>query len=127
MAKFLGVAKDEIDNLTVKGVLTTSGTVAATSIKVGATPSSTVTAFGRISQSLTPVSVATITCAEQNFTVTGLAVGDAVSVTPPTITAGVAPVCARVSAANTLTVTFCNPTAGPLVPAAGVYQIQFTR
>lgn len=123
MAKFLGVAKDEIDNLTVKGTLTTSG-----SVKVGTSPSiPAVAAFGKISQSLTPVSVATITCAEQAFTVPGLAVGDAVTVTPPSITAGVAPVCARVSAANTLQITFCNPTAGALVPAAGIYRIKVVR
>lgn len=132
MPKFLGVAKDEVDSFTVKGVLTvgsivTQGAQTAASIKLAGTGSSTVTALGRISQSLTPVSVATITCVEQTFTVTGLAVGDSVTVSPPSITAGVAPVCARVSAANTLAITFCNPTAGALVPAAGVYQISFTR
>jgi hypothetical protein len=111
MANYLGVADDEMDQ-----------------IKIGVSPLSTVlTVMGRVSQSLTPASVGAATCAEQNFTVTGLAVGDFVDLTPPSITAGVAPVCARVSAANTLTVTFCNPTAGALVPAAGVYRIQVTR
>jgi len=128
MAKFLGVAKDEIDNLTVKGLLSVTGTQQVASLKVGGNGASTAfTAMGRISQSLTPVSVATITCAEQQFTVPGLAVGDVVTVSPPSITAGVAPVCARVSATNTLQITFCNPTAGPLVPAAGVYQIFIAR
>lgn len=113
MAKFLGVATDE---------------PRVTSIKIGTNgASSTFTAMGRISQSLTPVSVATITSAEQAFTVQGLAVGDVVTVSPPSITAGVAPVCARVSAANTLQITFVNPTAGALVPAAGVYQIFVAR
>jgi hypothetical protein len=113
MTKYLGVATDE---------------PRVTSLKVGSNGASSVfTAMGRISQSLTPVSVATITCAEQAFTVPGLAVGDVVTVSPPGITAGVAPVCARVSAANTLQITFCNPTAGPLVPAAGVYQIFIAR
>lgn len=112
MTKWIGVSKAEAE---------------FTSLKLAGAGSSTLTAFGRISQSLTPVSVATITCAEQAFTVTGLQLGDSVTVTPPSITAGVAPVCARVSAANTLQITFCNPTAGPLVPAAGVYQIQITR
>ncbi|MCY1416540.1 hypothetical protein D9M71_320500 [compost metagenome] len=111
MAKFFGVMKDEIDQLKIgKSAISTS-----------------VTASGRVSQSLTPVSVAAATCAEQNFTVTGLLVGDFVAITPPSITAGVAPVCARVSATNTLTVTFCNPTAGALVPPAGAYQIQVMR
>lgn len=113
MAKFLGVATDE---------------PRVTSIKVGSNGgSSVITAMGRISQTLTPVAVATITCAEQTFTVPGLVVGDAVTVSPPSITAGVAPVCARVSAANTLAITFCNPTAGSLTPAAGTYQISFVR
>ena len=111
MAIYTGVADDEIDQ-----------------IKVGTSAVSTmIVAQGRLSLSLTPVSVGAATCAEQNFTVTGLAVGDFVDLSPPSITAGVAPVCARVSAANTLTVTFCNPTAGALVPAAGVYRIQVMR
>lgn len=100
---------------------------AVTTIKVGGVPSSVVRAWGRISQSLTPVSVATVATVEQTFTVPGLQVGDQVTVTPPSITTGVAPVCARVSAANTLAVTFINSTAGALVPAAGVYQIGFVR
>lgn len=90
-------------------------------------PASVMRAFARVSSNLTPVSVAAATCAEQNFTVTGLQVGDYVDVSPPGITAGVAPIIARVSAVNTLTVTFVNPTAGALVPAAGLYQIQVMR
>lgn len=112
MPNYLGVASDEptLNTLTFKAL-----------------PSGTVSAIAKISQSLTPVSVAAATCAEQNFTVQGLAVGDYVDVTPPSITAGVSAVGARVSAANTLTVTFVNPTAGALTPAAGVYRIQVTR
>ena len=112
MANYLGVQTDE-------PVFTT--------VKLGAAPSTVVKAWGRISQSLTPVSVATVATVEQTFAVPGLQVGDHVTVTPPSITAGVAPVCARVSAANTLAVTFINSTAGALVPAAGVYQIAFVR
>lgn len=112
MAKALGVAFDEVERLKIGKNL-----AAATSVAC----------LGNLSQSLTPVSVAAATCAEQNFTVTGLLVGDFVSVSPPSITAGVAPVCARVSAANTLTVTFCNATAGALVPAAGAYRIMIVR
>lgn len=107
-----GVMTDEIPQLKIG-----SGLAIAT----------TLTLVTRISQSLTPASVGAATCAEQNFTITGLVIGDSVDVSPPSITAGVAPVCSRVSAANTLTVTFCNPTAGPLVPAAGVYRIKVVR
>jgi len=112
MPNFLGVQTDEptLNTLVFKAL-----------------PSSPIRAMARVSQSLTPVSVGAATCAEQNFTVAGLLVGDFVDVTPPSITAGVAAATARVSAANTLTVTFVNPTAGALVPAAGVYQIQVTR
>lgn len=80
-----------------------------------------------ISASLTPVEVATITAAEQTFTVTGLKTGDHVVVNPPSVTAGVALASARVSAANTLALTFVNPTAGALTPAAGSHRIHITR
>lgn len=112
MAKALGVAFDEVDSL-----------------KIGKTAqaASVITCFGKISQSLTPVSVATVATVEQTFTVPGLLVGDQVTVSPPGITAGVAPVCARVSATNTLAITFINSTAGALVPAAGVYRITVVR
>lgn len=112
MAKALGAAFDEV-----------------TQLKIGKDlPAATmITCFGKISQSLTPVSVATVATAEQTFTVPGLLVGDQVTVSPPSITAGVAPVCARVSAANTLAITFINSTGGALVPAAGVYRITVVR
>lgn len=73
------------------------------------------------SASITPSSVATISAVEQTFTVTGVNVGDVIKVTPPSITSGVAPVCARVTAADTVGITFVNPTAGSLTPAAGNY------
>ncbi|WP_242176584.1 hypothetical protein [Pseudomonas sp. MONT-RG-20F-20-E-7-02] len=81
----------------------------------------------KIMQTITPASVAAATAAEQTFTVPGLQLGDFVDVTPPGITAGVTPSCARVSALNTLAITFINPTAGALTPLAGVYQIQLNR
>lgn len=112
MANYLGVATDEL---------------VLTSLKLSAVGSSVISGMGKISQSLTPVSVATVATVEQTFTVPGLRVGDYVSVSPPSITAGVAPVCSRVSASNTLAVTFINSTGGALVPAAGVYQITFVR
>lgn len=112
MPQYFGVSTDEVSQLKIGAPLAL------------AVPLILVT---RISQSLTPVSVGAATCAEQNFTVTGLVVGDSVDVSPPSITAGVAPVCSRVSAANTLTITFCNPTAGALVPAAGIYRIKVVR
>ena len=86
-------------------------------------------AFGLyiINATLTPVAVATITVAEQSFTVPGLKLGDHVTVNAPAITAGTAFAGARVSAANTLTIAYVNPTDGSLTPAAGVYTIAIQR
>lgn len=81
-----------------------------------------------IGPTLTPVAVATITTAEQTFTVPGLQLSDFVIVNPAVAqTAGVGIVGARVSAVNTLAVTFDNPTAGSVTPVAGVYQIAIFR
>lgn len=76
---------------------------------------------------LTPSIVNTITAAEQTFTVTGLLVGDQVLVQKPTAQAGVAVVHARVSAANTLALTYVNPTAGNVTPTAETYLIMVIR
>lgn len=80
-----------------------------------------------ITATLTPTSVATITAPTQTFTVTGLKVGDMVNVNPPSQTAGVSLAAARVSAADTLALTFVNPTAGSVTPAAGAYLITVMR
>jgi hypothetical protein len=79
-----------------------------------------------ITQTLTPVSVAATTAAEQTFTVPGLLTTDMVDVNWPGSATAVGLVGARVSAANTLALTFVNPTAGGLVPTAGAYKILVT-
>lgn len=76
--------------------------------------------------SLTPASVGSATSAEQTFTVSGLAVGDFVSVNGSTGNAS-AISGARVSAANTLAIRFINPTAGALTPGAGDYLVFVAR
>ena len=82
---------------------------------------SSVAAGSLVSLSLTPAIVATIVAAKQTFTVAGLAVGDSVvPLTNPNTTA--AALCgAEVSAANTLRLTFVNPTAAGVTPTAGTY------
>lgn len=75
------------------------------------------------SASLTPVAVAADTSAEQTFTVTGLVTGQGVIVNGPAPTAGTGIVNARVSAANTLALTFINSTAASLTPASGTYLV----
>lgn len=78
---------------------------------------------------LSPASVAANTSAEQTFTVAGVAVGDMVSgVNKPTTQAGLGIVGMRVSAANTIAITFGNFTASPIVPTASeVYVLQIVR
>ncbi len=61
---------------------------------------------------------ATITTAEQTVTVPGLEVGDMVSVSKPTAQAGLGVVGVRVSAKDTLAITFNNPTASGVTSLA---------
>lgn len=77
--------------------------------------------------SWTPAEVATIVAPVQTVTVPGAKVGDSVIVTPPGQTAGVTIGSARVSAANTVSVQFVNPTAGALTPAAGTHKFTIIR
>ena len=96
------------------------GGIAATDqLTVGAlaTPITRVVVY---SPTLTPASVAAATVAEQTFTVVGLTTADKVVVNAPVNATATGIVGARVSAADTLAVRYANPTAGALVPAAGV-------
>lgn len=72
---------------------------------------------------ITPAAVSTITAPEQTFTCTGVDTLDAVYVSPPGVTAGCALASARVTAANTIGITWVNPTAGSLTPPAGNYKV----
>lgn len=72
--------------------------------------------------SWTPTAVSTITAPVQTVTVPGAKVGDFVYVTPPGQTAGVTIGSARVSATDTVSVQFVNPTVGSVTPAAGTHK-----
>ena len=74
-------------------------------------------------QTLTPVSIAANTTAEQTFTVTGLPASSVVVVNKPSQQTGLAIVSARVSALNTLALSFANMTAAAIVPTAESYTI----
>jgi hypothetical protein len=76
-----------------------------------------------LTQTLTPVSVAANTTAEQTFTVTGLVANGLAWVNKPSYTAGIGIVGVRVSAVNTLAITFANNTATAIVPPAEIYTI----
>lgn len=80
-----------------------------------------------IAVSFSAASVGAATAAEQTVTVSGVAVGDFVSVNPPANTKATAVASARVTAANTVGITFVNPTAGALTPDAGTYLIRVVR
>lgn len=68
---------------------------------------------------LSPVSVAAATTAEQIFTVTGIVVGDIIlSSSKPTAQAGLGIAGSRVSDTDKVGVTFVNPTAAAIVPTA---------
>jgi len=83
--------------------------------------------FGVMTISLDVASVAINTSAEQTFTIPGLKVGDYVAVNKPSLTAGLGVTNARVSAANTLALTFTNATGGALDPAAETYTVFWFR
>lgn len=74
-----------------------------------------------------PAAIAANTSAEQTFTVTGLLVDHVVTVNKPTATAGIGIVGARVSAANTLAITFMNSTGGALNPGSETYSVVGVR
>lgn len=81
-----------------------------------------------IAPTLTPVAVAQATTAEQSFTVPGLQIGDFINVyLNAAQTAGIGIVNARVSAVDTLRISFSNSTAGSLTPAAGSYVMNVCR
>lgn len=89
---------------------------------------STETSVKVYSQALTPSAVSANTTAEQTFTVTGLGTNDIVFVNKPTAQAGLGIVGARVSATDTLAITFSNNTAGAITPTAGeTYTIAAVR
>lgn len=85
-------------------------------------------AAGVVSATLSPALIAANTTAEQTFTVPGLALGDVVFVNKPTAQAGLGIVGGRVSAANTLALTFSNNTGSNITPtAAQTYLVYYAR
>lgn len=102
-----------------------SGAETPTTLSVGS--GTTLTGIVVYSQTITPASVAAAVAAEQTFTVTGLTTADKVFINPAATGNATAVAAARVSAANTLAITFVNPTAGALTPGAGTYSIVAIR
>ena len=105
------------------GTTTFSGPIVSNAGNKIGSSGTTLTQAAVYSQTVTPASVAAATVAEQTFTVTGLTTADKVIVNHAATgnATGIAGV--RVSAANTLAVSFVNPTAGALTPGAGTWSI----
>lgn len=72
-------------------------------------------------------SVAANTTAERTLTVPGVRVGDMVFVNKPSLSAGLGVCNARVSAADTIAITFNNNTASGIDPASENYTILVVR
>ena len=71
--------------------------------------------------------IATVSYSTQTFTVEGLNINDIITVNPPVLTAGLYLISYRVSAANTLSLTFYNSTGGGIDEASAVYKIVSIR
>ena len=81
-----------------------------------------------MSLTLNPASVATITAAEQDFTVPGVKANDIIVYFGMlTAAPGLGVSGYRVKAANTISVTFVNPTIAAIDAAAGSYRLLIAR
>jgi len=81
-----------------------------------------------LSAALSPAQVGANTSAEQTFAVTGIKVGDVVSVNKPTAQAGIGIVGVRASAADEVGITFMNTTGSGVTPTASqTYLFSVTR
>lgn len=83
--------------------------------------------YGVLAVSLDVASVSANTTAEQDFTISGLRVGDFVGVCKPSLSAGLGVVNARVKAADTLSIQFVNATGGAINPSAETYLVFWFR
>jgi hypothetical protein len=82
----------------------------------------------QLTVSITPGSQGANTCAVQNFTVAGTAVGDIpILRTYPATGNATGYGAASVTTAGQVAQTVCNPTAGALTPAAGTFIYVFLR
>jgi hypothetical protein len=106
-------------NPTVSSITPTANELYSVSVFRG-TPTAPAAAY---SAALAPASVAANTTAEQTFTVTGLVSATPVAISKPSSQAGLAIVGVRVSAANTLAITYQNNTAAAITPFAETYAV----
>lgn len=86
-----------------------------------------VRAMGILTVTFNPASVGANTTAEQTATVPGLRLGDVCVASKPSATAGVGVVNARVSAADTLALTFVNATGSGVDAASETWTVLWFR
>lgn len=86
-----------------------------------------VKAMGVFQISIDLGNTATVTTAEHDITVPGLRVGDFVFVNKPSHSTGLGIANARVKAADTLSITTVNPTAGGINPSAETFTVLWAR
>lgn len=89
--------------------------------------SGNVMGFGVAQVTFDPASIAAATTAAQTVTVPGVKTTDCVMVFKPSLTAGVGIAGSRVSADNTVSITFVNATAGALDPGSEAYTFVWFR
>ena len=86
-----------------------------------------ITQMGVVTVTYDAANQATVDTDEDTVTVPGLKVGDFVALSKGTHTDGVGLCDARVSADDTLSVTWVNPTAGGVNPASDTYLLFWAR
>ena len=86
-----------------------------------------ITRQNSFSVTFNPASVGANTVSRQTVSVPGLTTNDIILVNPPALTAGLELIGFRVSATDTVTLTFWNSTAGAIDEASGTYLIFSVR
>ena len=76
---------------------------------------------------INPSSVGANTTSEQTFSVSGVSTNDWVDVKKPTHTAGIGIVNVRVSAKDTIAITFSNSTGGAIDPPSETYKVKVEK
>lgn len=83
--------------------------------------------FQQFSQTITPTAVSANSVSTQTFTVTGLRTSDVVILNHAAFVYGISITAARVSANDTLEITYQNITGGSITPASMTYYIMAIR
>jgi len=96
-------------------------------IKIGNATPTAITNIRVYTPALTPAAIAAASVSEQTFAVAGLTTADKVLVNGPAPGTNPPAVHARVSTADTLAVTFINPTAGTATPTSGTFSVVAIR